>query len=100
MSKHTPGPWEVNKDYKGRTIIDCNDDNICIMDSLHEVDIKHNARLIAVAPELYEALKLALQPIVYLEDHSEVPDVVAHANMIHNTINALIARIEGKEEGR
>lgn len=57
MSKHTPGPWKVNKDYKGRTIIDCNDDNICIMDSLHEVDIKHNARLIAAAPEMLEALK-------------------------------------------
>lgn len=58
MSKHTPGPWQV----LGRSIMDAQKDPICDMNlPVNRADAKvqaANARLIASAPELLEALEL------------------------------------------
>lgn len=52
---HTPGPWKVDRPYirgTGRAIVS-------IESWCDEVEDAANARLIAAAPELYEALEAA-----------------------------------------
>jgi hypothetical protein len=66
MSKHTPGPWEVGG-YGGVVIpVNRNGSIICSMhgrDSTYQGDnCKDNARLIAAAPDLLEALKEFVHP--------------------------------------
>ncbi len=88
MSKHTPGPWTAQKDIRSQNLgkrpwnpddpdtcdwavygpnlrIACLE---CAMDGRTENEQAGNARLIAAAPELLEALKC----IVYADD-SQVP---------------------------
>src|SRR5690606_19394978 len=63
MEKHTPGPWAV--DGKGsQAIVRAND--LRIVSIRHRLDgdeHEANARLIAAAPELLEALQLLMSPI-------------------------------------
>lgn len=82
-SKHTPGPWQVMNDYNGATIVLANVDGetfpdgtstfsydfVCdtFPDDVGQVEreiAKANARLIAAAPELLDALRnlVAVQP--------------------------------------
>lgn len=61
MKPYTPGPWKVvvkGENYFG---INSADGNICILaaEARKEIDKKANARLIAAAPELLEALQAA-----------------------------------------
>lgn len=51
MSKHTPGPWLVD------------DDRSIVTTDGSYISIQHNADLIAAAPEMYEALREALEAI-------------------------------------
>lgn len=57
--KHTQGKWEV-LDFKGRPIVQ-NDKGIVVAETFGNTfdDAKANARLIASAPKLLEACKLA-----------------------------------------
>ena len=64
MSKHTPGPWEFRKD--GYVYSVATGERVCSPHSTlpesrkvsdHIKDLKQNARLIAAAPDLLEALK-------------------------------------------
>jgi len=58
MSKHTPGPWEADTDgliYR-EPWMDEVDPNICKV-NMYRDDGEANARLIATAPDLLEALK-------------------------------------------
>lgn len=63
MSKHTPGPWSLNKRFKSPVVaLDLKDGGalLPIVDAVHGFDnaqAKANARLIAAAPELLEALQ-------------------------------------------
>ena len=74
MSKHTPGPWYIGKDFsdQGRHIyaeqVVRDDDGeewhpliASTDDDERLVDWQANARLIAAAPDLLEALKTAMQ---------------------------------------
>ena len=58
MSKHTPAPWFLKKweteTYKGCEIMGFPDITIC---SLSNLNWEANAKLIAAAPELLEALE-------------------------------------------
>jgi hypothetical protein len=57
MLKSTPGPWVAHDCY----LIDAPGKRfIATMDSCRDVERDANARLIAAAPDLYEALELAL----------------------------------------
>lgn len=65
MSKHTPGPW--NTQYKTPTLEDCPEffimcagGYIATVDSCRDENAQ-NARLIAAAPDLLEALERLLQ---------------------------------------
>lgn len=69
-TKHTPGPWDYDCDSGGcyfklsageEAIIDC-----CDFCSTPTINTEANARLIAAAPELLEALELAERKFVRL----------------------------------
>lgn len=61
--KHTPGPWVANNQHAGPTVwrveSDASgypNDGWCVADALHGPEAEANARLIAAAPDLLEAL--------------------------------------------
>jgi hypothetical protein len=80
MSEHTPGPWRLNSD----ALLVGNDalkmsiaiayDSSTAADGVSREEMKANARLIAAAPDLLEALKGALDSLLYVQ--SEYGDQV------------------------
>lgn len=58
-TKHTPGPWIVGTFPTGASDVRSADSEICLCKSDFE-DNQANARLIAAAPDLLEALEFAL----------------------------------------
>jgi len=81
--KHTPGPWEVFESHTGPYVIDSAEQAaVCKLEWCLEA--KANARLIAAAPELLDALRL----------------VLAHAGALTGAdwtaIRAAIAKAEGE----
>ena len=63
MTKHTPGPWEVRKAENGHTSVYPIQGRERVADVYCPLDhptgnLNANARLIAAAPEMLEALKL------------------------------------------
>ncbi len=65
MGQYTPGPWRVGgvedlRHGRGRQIA-ADDAKICVVYGVRDSDVKANARLIAAAPEMLEALKMVLQ---------------------------------------
>jgi hypothetical protein len=85
MSSHTPGSWTWDHSIRGGVIVcDMNADAIAILGSKEYPSVMANARLIAAAPELLEALKSIL------DDRRNVIHVRTEAR-------AAIARAEGKE---
>ena len=95
MSEHTPGPWEVlmDADYdEWRDLhiefpigVNSPEFQICVFED--EGINLHNARLIAAAPDLLEACKLALAAI-YFYDNDEMHDAA-------DQINAAIIKATG-----
>lgn len=62
MSNHTPGPW-YSDEFEGITIFhDVKDRRfpICKLEPISDGEAEANARLIAAAPEILEALKFSL----------------------------------------
>lgn len=65
MSKHTPGPWNVAK--FNRRIVEIGDVIVCSVAGCFdshlfpsEAQCEANTHLIAAAPDLYEALEIAI----------------------------------------
>lgn len=84
--KHTPGPWHV--DDAGRdTYVTSDHEHICRLEGNTLSADKANARLIAAAPELLDALQKI--PQRYLDDMD------AHTPGITNLIRAAIAKATG-----
>ena len=82
-AKHTPGPWNIlyfnNEIRIGNMVARTMDNNdVC----------QANARLIAAAPDLYEACKS------FLEDGA-TPSIDGYNKLI-NTMKTIITKIEGK----
>ena len=87
MTKHTPGPWRV--DYM--TVLAGTKNLVaeCASMAVGESESKANARLIAAAPEMLEALKTILaHPRTNDKSVVFMPDEVAKAR-------AAIAKAEG-----
>lgn len=70
MSKHTPGPWKASRSFgenkTARFLVSAIDSNKTLENGYFAAcvavcDIEANARLIAAAPELLEALKILLE---------------------------------------
>ncbi len=113
-SKHTPGPWgdaisddgySVDHDSGLRV-----DPGLCwkpvgprdnhavalvVVPSSFGMDdeLDANARLIAAAPELLEALKRLL---AFVEEHTEAGEVIPPHTMEHDRARAAIAKATGK----
>lgn len=99
--KHTPGPWEL--DQVSLCIYGWSEDERCIRladcgaaddDAISEDELEANARLIASAPELLEALKECLKDNLYPVSRQHLR--VARAQ----TLLRLIAKAEGSEVPR
>jgi len=82
MSRHTPGPWASegfeqvagNGVFYGGLIVGDNGETVvaqCVM--------PRNASVIAAAPELLEALKLALSIIGFGKEHDAISAAIAKA---------------------
>jgi hypothetical protein len=95
-NKHTPGPWELLEEMDGRhELMSSEGDWIATINTFSVVD-EANARLIAAAPELLEALVIAL-PLVeasYLDhEGSANGDAIFGALEV---IKAILAKAEGR----
>lgn len=97
MSAHTPGPWVVTSAEQPDDLVTSThaqglDDDVCEVyggnDDLDEVRAA-NARLIASAPDLLEALKALSGAVGFRIDDPRVQH-------IHDAARAAIARAEGK----
>ena len=91
---HTPGPWKVQKTRSNRPItmimtVDKQGAVICDMNKIGGNDIDADARLIAAAPDLLAACKLALE---YTGWHYH-----AGAQEAHDALKAAIAKAEGTQ---
>ncbi|MDT3468959.1 hypothetical protein [Stenotrophomonas maltophilia] len=73
MSKHTPGPWAYQEDSDAYTHIVRGPNNrfICQLAQVTSAEIEANARLIAAAPELLEALERILKGALSLPRFAE-----------------------------
>ena len=80
-TKHTPGPWEcvpfgTNETHVVKMVSENTEESIAFVES---VNAAADAKLIAAAPLMLEALQMAFDcDLTYLSDHAEIPrqDVV------------------------
>lgn len=82
-AQQTPGPWAA----RGKYVFaggDCI--GICDTDNASDGRMEANARLIAAAPEMYEALKLVMQ-------HGRIDDSEHRMNLVA----AAIAKAEAQQ---
>lgn len=96
--KYTPGPWVAD----GGVVYADHGLQVHICDTgLFSDQPFENARLIAAAPELLEALKslkeLCAEAIYSAEDGGDVPDR-DHQSLVWRLVNAAIAKAEGDEK--
>ena len=96
MSKHTPGPWRVHGDFDRyeRTSVE-GDDNMLVAeadcyDRPQEV-LEANARLIAAAVDMLEALEAIVADAEYLA-------LVGNNHARRMKAKAAIAKAKGEEE--
>ena len=97
MSTHTPGPWyieeisnrdwQINSDSRDWCLLEITPAIYGESDSLSDED-KANARLIAAAPDLLEALKSLVKTLVDQDDEG----MIEHAQQIINA-RSIIAKI-------
>jgi hypothetical protein len=89
MSKHTPGPWKIEHDYKPYVINAGAGHTICAITGTAAIrpEAEANARLIAAAPEMLEALKLVRE--------SGLADEYG-ASAVEDAINAAIKKATGQ----
>lgn len=104
-AKHTPGPWKADfLDEDNGWILDKKSNYIAEIVTSDEENkfIKNpdereaNARLIASAPELLEALKAAQKILHPLVMKMKVKDHFSEHNVLANVIVKAIAKAEGK----
>lgn len=97
-TKHTPGPWIVDEN---NATIFANDSRwedptaICKVDTLPGEETDANARLIAAAPELLEALESLL---IYCQCSAHKADDWMEYNMPDNMTKARAAIANSKRE--
>lgn len=84
VAGHTPGPWGISTDGCAPFTIDSADANICELMSGTTADmptIEADARLIAAAPDLLEALDKALSALQRL--HTDVEALIADSEGVY-----------------
>ena len=100
MSKHTPGPWTANKPTQsnGRAEVHAGPMLVAqafnwLLDAEGDEQCWADARLIATAPELLEALKSAERA---MSNKRFAAEVLEHDSVVREMIRAAIARAEGQ----
>lgn len=115
MSKHTPAPWQVMNEYDGATVVIANVDGETFSDGTstfsydfvcdtlpddgdgsrsREIAVA-NARLIAAAPDMLEALKTAKETIRAWHGPNAW-DIYDRVSPEMRVINEAIAKAEGQ----
>ena len=103
-TKHTPGPWHRNIKPASHypTIFAGRNTHVAVVQTrgLPEPEQEANTYLIAAAPDLLAALKMAKQVlhpgvVGLIGNHHGAADCVAASNAVF-TIDAAIAKAEGK----
>lgn len=98
MSKHTPGPWKAEDlNNMGGAIVTAGSREVARTWGYDMADMAANARLIAAAPEMLDALKAAQSRLCehcpgYRDDLGQIGD---HTDECLAAINA-IAKAEGR----
>ena len=77
--QHTPGPWDIHNDID---IVSPDDGPVAYIAWSRGKPVKANARLIAAAPAMLDALRLASQALVNLqaEGESRYSPIIRQAN--------------------
>ena len=102
MAGHTPGPWRVDESHINGSInagkwhvamanfYNCHDEEVRVTREQQEA----NAQLISAAPDLFEALKKAIDALERADDSFGVPGL----HGIINEADAAIRKAEGEGE--
>jgi hypothetical protein len=93
MSKHTPGPWKVEENYHWNrkvNVVPATGKDIAFVQNLNEAD----ARLIAQAPAMLEALKEVLDEI---EKEHPTDDGWLSPSIHIDTVTKIITTIRAAE---
>ena len=102
MAGHTPGPWRVDESHINGSInagkrhvamanfYNCHDEEVRVTREHQEA----NAQLISAAPDLFEALKKAIDALERADDSFGVPGL----HGIINEADAAIRKAEGEGE--
>lgn len=99
--KHSPGPWSLEFDdvpYDGgfeTMVINSENGGICMMDCPKD-DMEANGNLIAAAPELLDALALALPYVQSVAGRVDGSRKVLQAKKDAAQIRATIAKAKGE----
>ena len=106
MSKHTPGPWLINREsedvIEGKLSIESVNAETQLSYFIAQVDEcksqEANARLIAAAPELLEACETLFRWLAAEDNHNLMPDFyerIALCNLAQEQARAAIAKAKG-----
>lgn len=94
-TKHTPGPWYRD----GYTVYDAKDAAIVECDSYHSCDEDYaNANLIAAAPDMLEALQMAMRVFDKQREllQSGCKDIPCPRDEALDILRAALAKAEGR----
>lgn len=97
MTTHTPGPWTLERN-RATSLSVYGSDKVFVGEVYNEIDEplqteEANARLIAAAPELLEALKLAQSWMITEPNNDE--DDTEHTRVVE-LVHETIAKAEGR----
>lgn len=96
--KHTPGPWTAHKTIEAHDgmpecwQIDAEHDAVCTTQFCYAPNTEANARLIAAAPDLLDALES-------LVEHTDGISLPVTAHMMRNRAREAITRARGEQDG-
>ena len=98
MSKYAPGPWKLtHTKIQGFRVSDSTGWGVAIV--LKDVNDKANARLIAAAPEMLEALREFMGDfvsIVTAANHNDLATIIYVAKACQKEISELLKKVEGE----
>lgn len=93
--KHTPGKWTVEETNDSSFILGT-ESQIAVLelsDAFSVDEHRANARLIACAPEMIQALRIVLIGL----NHKGYINLTIHETAVHDHVSKLIARAEGAD---
>lgn len=97
--KHTPGPWSAHKTIEAHDgmpecwQIDAEHDAVCTTQFCYAPNTEANARLIAAAPDLFEAVWALVEHFERVDGDAEHKAVIAKAC-------AALSKATAQQEGR